>query len=206
MLGDNPEKSKNPLKKAMRRRNAKTVQFSAPTYVEASDVDYSTEEEGEGEDFGNEDEAVDTDAQNTQQKQDEIATVEPLNLRASAKEGQTNTESQAEIGLGNGAGETHEIAAAEDPQTSEEILDHLSMAYQGLGGPASLTVTDDGAAAKSRNGIVRNTDSFFKDESVETRKITITPNLLRDDSSNSTIRSNESKEVGSLYPRVKSWY
>lgn len=45
MLGDNPEKTKNPLKKAMRRRNAKTVQFAAPTYVEASDYDYSTEDE-----------------------------------------------------------------------------------------------------------------------------------------------------------------
>lgn len=45
MLGDNPEKSKNPLKKAMRRRNAKTVQFAAPTYVEASDYDYSSDEE-----------------------------------------------------------------------------------------------------------------------------------------------------------------
>lgn len=34
---------------------------------------------------------------------------------------------------------------------------------------------------RSRNGTVRNTDSFYKDDSVETRKITITPNLLRDD-------------------------
>ncbi len=48
---------------------------------------------------------------------------------------------------------------------------------------------------KSRKGTLRNTDSFFKDDSVETRKITLTPNILRDDSSNSTVRSNESKEV-----------
>ncbi len=45
MLGDNPEKSKNPLKKAMRRRNAKTVQFAAPQYFEPSDFEYSDEEE-----------------------------------------------------------------------------------------------------------------------------------------------------------------
>src|SRR5437763_15302917 len=45
MLGDNPEKSKNPLKKAMRRRNAKTVQFAAPQYFEPSDFDYSDEED-----------------------------------------------------------------------------------------------------------------------------------------------------------------
>ena len=206
MLGDNPEKSKNPLKKAMRRRNAKTVQFSAPTYVEASDVDYSTEEEGDGEDFGNDEEAADAEAQNIQQKQDETATVEPLKLRASANEVQANTEPQAELVLGNGAEETSEITAVENPRTSEEMLDPSSMTYQGLDDPASLTITDDGIAAKSRNGIVRNTDSFFKDESVETRKITITPNLLRDDSSNSTIRSNESKEVRLLHPRLRYLY
>src|SRR3954471_14682458 len=49
MLGDNPEKSKNPLKKAMRRRNAKTVQFAAPQYFEPSDFDYSDEEDEEDE-------------------------------------------------------------------------------------------------------------------------------------------------------------
>ena len=53
MLGDQAEKSKNPLKKAIRRRNAKTVTFTAPTYVEASDIDYSTEEEDvEGDYYG----------------------------------------------------------------------------------------------------------------------------------------------------------
>lgn len=46
----------------------------------------------------------------------------------------------------------------------------------------------------TKNGNVRNTDSFFKDDSVETRKITLTPNLLRDDSSGSTTRSSEGKD------------
>ena len=45
MLGDTAEKSKNPLKKAMRRRNAKTVQFAPPTYVEAEVIDYSSDED-----------------------------------------------------------------------------------------------------------------------------------------------------------------
>ena len=49
MLGDNAEKSKNPLKIAMRRRNAKTVTFTSPTYFEPSDNEYSTEEEEEEE-------------------------------------------------------------------------------------------------------------------------------------------------------------
>jgi hypothetical protein len=43
----------------------------------------------------------------------------------------------------------------------------------------------------SRNGTVRNTDSFFKDETVETRKITLTPNLLRDDSAPGTLRPSD---------------
>jgi hypothetical protein len=35
----------------------------------------------------------------------------------------------------------------------------------------------------TRNGTIRNTDSFFKDDNVETRKISLTPNILRDDGS-----------------------
>lgn len=48
MLGDNAEKSKNPLKKAMRRRNAKIVSFTTPTYFEPAEVDWSdTEQEAQ---------------------------------------------------------------------------------------------------------------------------------------------------------------
>jgi len=163
MLGDQAEKSKNPLKKAIRRRNAKTVTFTAPTYVEASDIDYSTdEEEGEGDYF----------AQNGQQEHnddekerglddDEIVAIEPLKPRAEVRE--VKSESDVDI--------------ADSGRTSDEILDGKLENKQ------------------SRNGTVRNTDSFFKDDSVETRKITLTPNLLRDDSSTSTRTSNDSKEL-----------
>lgn len=48
--------------------------------------------------------------------------------------------------------------------------------------------------SRSRNGTVRNTDSFFKDDSVETKKISLTPNLLRDDSAGDG-RASEAKEV-----------
>lgn len=58
----------------------------------------------------------------------------------------------------------------------------------------ALTVLDDGTASKSRKGTVRNTDSFFKDDNTETRKINLTPSLLRDDSSGS-VKSLEAKEV-----------
>lgn len=45
MLGDNQEKSKNILKKAIRRRQAKTVQFAPPQYFEAEEIEYSSDEE-----------------------------------------------------------------------------------------------------------------------------------------------------------------
>lgn len=65
----------------------------------------------------------------------------------------------------------------------------------------ALTITDEGAFAKSRKGTLRNTDSFFKDDNVETRKINLTPSLLRDDSSSTitTIRSVEPRDVGKRY-------
>lgn len=58
-----------------------------------------------------------------------------------------------------------------------------------------LTSSDNDTASKSRKGTLRNTDSLFKDDNTETRKINLTPSLLRDDSSSSTVRSIESKEV-----------
>lgn len=58
-----------------------------------------------------------------------------------------------------------------------------------------LTVSDHDATSKSRKGTLRNTDSLFKDDNTETRKINLTPSLLRDDSSSSTVRSIEAKEV-----------
>lgn len=90
MLGDNPERSKNPLKKAMRRRNAKTVQFTAPTYFEASDVEYSTEEEDEGEAeyLQQDEEGADTQNQEQEVVADEGAAVEPLNLGGPANDTQ----------------------------------------------------------------------------------------------------------------------
>lgn len=92
MLGDNAEKSKNPLKKAMRRRNAKTVTFSPPTYFEASEVEYSTDEEDdddqfievEEEDEDDEDDEEEEEVQATQkapqkiEKKEDDMTVEPL--------------------------------------------------------------------------------------------------------------------------------
>ena len=172
MLGDQEPKTKNPLKKAIRKRNAKTVTFTAPTYVEASDVDYSTdEEEGEGDYYGpNGQQEHNGDQQAQNLEEDEIIAIEPLKPRAEVRE---ETSESIEP-------DTKEDAtnAGSDPErTSDEIFDGKL------------------ESSKSRNGTVRNTDSFFKDDSVETRKITLTPKLFRDDSSSSTRTSNDSKEL-----------
>lgn len=111
MLGDNPEKSKNPLKKAMRRRNAKTVQFCAPTYVEASDVEYSTdEEEGEGEFYGGEGETSEAQAQaqNGQQDlEDDTIAVEPLQVSTSSRDGNGDSIQQSDVPIENGDAESN---------------------------------------------------------------------------------------------------
>lgn len=168
MLGDTAEKTKNPLKKAMRRRNAKTVQFGAPTYVEASDYDYSSDEEG-GELFGGpepkqaQQQQQQQIAQKSESEQDDSLEVKPLKLGGVKKVSSEESRSSSEEASKDD----------EKSRTSDEIFDR----------PLDQKV--------SRNGTLRNTDSFFKDENTETRKITLTPNLLRDDSSTSTTGSRE---------------
>jgi hypothetical protein len=173
MLGDTGEKSKNPLKKAIRRRNAKTVQFAPPTYVEASDYDYSSDEGGDDELFGGSDpnqaqtQSV-TTAEKKEGEQDGDQKVQALKL--SAKQDANGT---VEGDIARVSSEDSAKANGDASRASDENVDR----------PMDPKV--------SRNGTLRNTDSFFKDENTETRKITLTPNLLRDDSSTSTTGSRE---------------
>lgn len=172
MLGDNPEKSKNPLKKAMRRRNAKTVTFASPTFFEASDIDYSTEEEeeeGEGEDVGDEEGASRAEPETIHDEiHDEDIVVEPLKPKSNKEKAPKvdNEEIQADR------------SSLDKPRPSDESLDRPSE-----------------NVSRSRNGTLRNTDSFFKDDTAEPKKISLTPNLLRDDSGNSVVKT-EPLEVG----------
>ncbi len=180
MLGDEEEKKPgnplNPLKKAMRRRNAKTVQFSAPSYVEPSDNDYSSEEEeeeGNGEYATQEQNGTTTHNADQREDVDNAATVEPLKSRGQVRDG--NRPSVEETAEQSRNGGPDQPTTAEETRTSEDNLDRA----------------DDSAASKSRKGTLRNTDSFFKDDSLETRKINLTPSLLRDDSSGPTSKPNE---------------
>ncbi|KAJ5727812.1 hypothetical protein N7493_005632 [Penicillium malachiteum] len=162
MLGDNSEKSKNPLKKAMRRRNAKTVNFAPPTYIEASDVEFSSDDDSEHGDFFNDDETETVESEEGDGlDQNEDIVVEPLRPKG-------QKEKLADQGEGKGSLERQdsERTISDPRRSSEEFFD-----------PEEPTVS------RSRNGTVRNTDSFFKDDTAEPKKISLTPNLLRDESS-----------------------
>ncbi|RMZ71158.1 integral membrane [Pyrenophora seminiperda CCB06] len=168
MLGDTAEKSKNPLKKAMRRRNAKTVQFGIDTYVEASDYNYSSdEEEEEGELFGGPEPKEQQVAVQPDEATQDLQ-VQPLKVGGGKKGANGQTEGDAR-------------SSSEDSSKREE--DQQRGSEDAVDRPLDPKV--------SRNGTVRNTDSFFKDENTETRKITLTPNLLRDDSSTAPATSRE---------------
>ncbi|KAI1824830.1 hypothetical protein F4861DRAFT_538665 [Xylaria intraflava] len=172
MLGDQADKSKTSLMTAMKRRKAKNVSFAAPTYVDYSDVEYSDEEDEDDETQQNT--AQRADQKSTSQQagaavlgEDESAMVEPLKPRGQSQV-KTDTAGSREDG------KVESSAQEQILRNSDEFFD----------GKAERT---------TRNGTVRNTDSFFKDDSIETKKITLTPGLLRDD--NEPRASNESKDL-----------
>ena len=118
MLSDNAEKSKNPLKKAMRRRNAKTVQFAPPTYVEASDYEFSSDEdESDGQDSsnkkvseGNMDAGISTD-------QTETDTVEPLKINSKKdSKPEAIVSSEQELASGESNGSSRQSEETERPR------------------------------------------------------------------------------------------
>ncbi|KAI1423837.1 hypothetical protein F5Y12DRAFT_797993 [Xylaria sp. FL1777] len=176
MLGDQSDKTRNPIMTAMKRRKAKNVSFAPPTVVNYPDIDYSDEEgeEDDGQDPQQASQQEDQQQQATSQQvttdvveEDESAKVEPLKPR---------NQKQAKA----------DPARSEDEDKGEPSAKELA--------PRSSDEFFDGKTERTtRNGTVRNTDSFFRDETIETKKITLTPGLLRDD--NEPRVSNDSKEL-----------
>ncbi|KAL9946617.1 hypothetical protein D7B24_007893 [Verticillium nonalfalfae] len=176
MLGDQAGKeSKSTFRSALRGKKKKTVVFAEPTYVDYSDfADFSSDEEDAEELLNTQQDGArqEQKAKATEQAQkaasdesiDETAKVEPLKPRA-PKEVKLAEPVIKEV-----------IDEDETRRSSEQFFEAKPE------GPS-----------RSRNGTVRNTDSFFKDETVETKKITLTPNLLRDDTAPRS--SNDSKEL-----------
>jgi hypothetical protein len=184
MLGDTAEKTKNPLKKAMRRRNAKTVQFTTPTYIEPSEYEYTTDEESDDDESltngsaGGQTEQAKEPSTSDPEK-DEISTIAPLKLKDKKRDMSPEKKAAGDEDDGDRRRKIDESRAS-DEQFDRDCEFSSILVY----GDETNKVVDDNSQKQSRNGTPRNTDSFFRDESIETRKITLTPNILRDTDSN----------------------
>ena len=127
MLGDQDEDKRanplNPLRKAMRRRNVKKVEFAGNSYVEPSDVEYSSEEEDDGDDsFTGQDQ---NDAEEQRQDQeiqeaDANTSIAPLNARDRPSNGRRTDEDAAEAETRNGKDPAN---AAEQTRDSDEMVE-----------------------------------------------------------------------------------
>ena len=133
MLGDEEEKkpgnSLNPLKRAMQRRNTKTVQFTAPSYVEPSDIEYSSEEEEGNEEYvGQEDEGVTAQSHDQGKDLDDSAAVEPHKAKGQARDGQQNGEAIVDQRMRDEGSDQGSIA--DKPRTSDETFERNGRATQ----------------------------------------------------------------------------
>ena len=193
MLGDNSEKSKNLLKKAMRRRNAKTVTFTSPTYIEASDIEFSTDDELDEVASLTDADGLRGDVDDLQESEHEDIVVEPLRPKSQRDKASEDLETVHET-------KESDRASPEKQRSSAELLESEGMVFPPTYAERNVwsiakTNTAETAVSRSRNGTVRNTDSFFKDDTVETKKISLTPNLLRDEVGSSSV-ANDAREVG----------
>ncbi|GAW22367.1 hypothetical protein ANO14919_119040 [Xylariales sp. No.14919] len=176
MLGDQAEKTRNPIMTAMKRRKAKNVSFAPPTVVNYPDVEYS-DEEGE-EDDGQDSQQAAQEEDQQQQATSQQATADIVDDDESAKVEPLKPRNQKQVKI--------DTARAEDTDKGESSVKEP-------GRRSSEEFFDGKTERTTRNGTVRNTDSFFRDETIETKKITLTPGLLRDD--NESRVSTDSKEL-----------
>ncbi|KAK5083429.1 protein phosphatase regulator [Lithohypha guttulata] len=183
MLGDNPEKSKNPLKKAMRRRNAKTVNFAPPTYFEPEERVWSDEEDDEDED-GPILQTQDDTVEQTQEHSQDPQQVQEDHQGQQVQQVNDITEPQR---VQPASATIHRVNADEDTD-EEEPSSPVRAETQAL---APLQPGSQEGVQRSRKGVVRNTDSFFRDDTVETKKISLTPGLLRDDSTTAAAQNGQ---------------
>ncbi|SZF02426.1 unnamed protein product [Blumeria hordei] len=156
---------------AFRKRSARTVTFADPTYVEASEIEYSTEDEGDPEFYSH-------------LMNQGVSTEYRSNTDDDDNDGSSDQELHGNQWVPN---ENDLVSTETDVNFVTEDSDNLKANDELLYGRNE---------SKIRNGVLRNTDSFFQDDSVETRKITLTPNLLRDSSSPpAAVVPNEPKET-----------
>ena len=182
MLGDSAEKSMNPLQRALRRRNAKTVQFSAPTYYEPSDYEYSDEEDIEDGTMYHSEHDSHRDDVDGQQEQ---------------RNGVSHDLEDATRHI-NADATTDNVGANERPSSDEHILsvEPSSPVKLHTLDPGTGLADESGAQLRKTSG--RHTDSFLQDDNQETKKISLTPRLLRGDSDSTVSAEQELQKRPSL--------
>ncbi|KAL1952851.1 hypothetical protein VTO42DRAFT_4095 [Malbranchea cinnamomea] len=185
MLGDNAEKSKNPLRKAMRRRNTKTVTFASPTYFEAAEVDFSSDDQDEEKYFFEEKQEKEGGGGVTKvdscELDENVLNDSDMDIESSPPKQQQQQQQDIQSVMESTTGDGNLAELPTPPNESRSSGNGHEQPVHG----------------RSRHGTVRNTDSFFKDDTVETKKISLTPNLLRDDASSvSFYEPNEAKGRG----------
>ncbi|KAF9779957.1 hypothetical protein IL306_000863, partial [Fusarium sp. DS 682] len=186
MLGDTAEKKQQTFKSPI-RFGRKTVTFTSPTYHDYTEIDdYSSDEEDLDDLFANSTTTAKQD-QHQEQKKDTrdpastISIIEDDSSEESAKVEPLKPRSNKEVKMALEPSKVDTVEEEDETRSSEEILFDNKQE-----GPS-----------RSRNGTVRNTDSFFRDETVETKKITLTPNLLRDDNQPRASQDSATKDMRS---------
>ena len=160
------------------------VQFTTPTYYEAAETEWS-DLDGEGDSSDPENDIQDT------RKDEQVQTQEISATEAAKINGQMDDAS----GDGMLQQDTNETANANSILTQDtERAGEDSFDSQGktqanryshpYGRDHLEPNTDpftDSTASRTRNGTIRNTDSFFKDDTAEPKKLSLTPTLLREE-------------------------
>lgn len=125
MLGDQDEDKRqnplNPLRKAMRRRNVKKVDFAAAnSYLEPDDTQFSSSEDEEEDEIHGQNRNEPEEQRGEQNEIEQDATVAPLNTRERTINGKRDDEIKNEADARNGL----EQANGNDlTRTSDETTD-----------------------------------------------------------------------------------
>lgn len=149
-------------------------------------------------------------SENSAHADEEAALDEPkAETRDTTAEGRSSTSSnRASFDREQAATAAQALAAAgvvgdEDP-VSPKLVDKTGE-FEIMQISSGRTPTNSTEAAPLKSRKTRNTDSFLKDDTIETRKITLTPGILRDESG--SIKSpiaEEPKRSNSLEPLTKT--
>ncbi|CCT74123.1 related to ATP dependent RNA helicase [Fusarium fujikuroi IMI 58289] len=186
MLGDTAEKKQQTFKSPI-RFGRKTVTFTSPTYHDYTEIDdYSSDEEDLDDLFAGSTSTAKQDQQQEQKKDTRdpastISIIEDDSSEEGARVEPLKPRSNKEVKMAIEPSKVDTVQEEDETRSSEEILFDNKQE-----GPS-----------RSRNGTVRNTDSFFRDETVETKKITLTPNLLRDDNQPRPSQDSTTKDIKS---------